>query len=266
MQAPMRATTSMNRPGRRAARARAVALPFVLVSLVTVFSGCAGTASPRGAATPEGPSETAGREAPVEVALGAHRLRIPREYFRYRSVPTTGRSIELVLHWPELGPGPYPPPTDPLAAAADVQVTVLTTERMPAATLSAWRGEYLKRKPEGGMVDPEGRVRGEPVDGLTPYYAARKQRPDEDWFLANPTPQGAGTVIACTSRTLDDGAGLADGRLVHGRAESDVLATCRHSFELPRHGAIVHADYPRVLLGHWKRIEARVGLLLDGGR
>ncbi|TXH77390.1 MAG: hypothetical protein E6Q88_01355 [Lysobacteraceae bacterium] len=237
-----------------------------LLSCVMITVGCSGLSNRQPVAADVPQMEV--DHAIVEVALGDKRLRVPREYLRHRLAPTSGRSLELVLSWPDLGPGAYPEPVEPLAAATNIGVTVLSAKQMPPATLAAWRAQYLKHGPDGVMVDAVGRSRDQPVFGLTPYYVtgSRSQRAaGVDWFFARPTPHGAATAIECTPRILDDGVGILNGRLVRSGGDTGVLAVCRHSFELPD-GVIVHAEYPRAVLGHWKRIEAKVVLLLGSKR
>ena len=123
------------------------------------------------------------------------------------------------------------------------------------------------------------RIEGEPVHGLTPYYADPGKlaayfrahgidasgdnlaRNGDDWYLARDEAGRLRTVIVCTSRTI------AGARLIGGKLQNTPPGVerggCRQTFTVPAYGLRISVFYLRAYLVDWKRIEERISGLLE---
>ncbi len=228
---------------------------------------------------------------PVEVRLGPHRFRIPANYFDIPRGQDSQGFMRMILRWPELEP--LPPGVHYLSGgeadrSRNIDISPDYIDRVPLQTslerdlVSGTHPEHELR--ENPALNPDLRIKGEPVDGLTPYYTdfakvdayylqrhGRKDIPatdrhsvfNNDWFVARDANGTLTTVIKCTSREEPDGARMVDGRLQ--LLDAPRLPRCNHSFLMPRYGTNVRVSYLRIFMRDWQRIEQRVRDIFDAG-
>lgn len=248
----------------------------------------ADSASASSVATPAAsPAWSGYSDRPVPVRLGPNTFRFPMNLYESQVGPDHD-GARLNLAWPALEALP------PGARAAgdyseawggrSIDVDLRYMERpLLDALLPALINEGPPGRSFAAPDDPAQhrrlRIEGQPVYGLTPYYADldrlaayfRAQgidagrdnvaRNGDDWYLAR---DGAGrlrTVIVCTSRAIRG------ARLVGGKLEDTPPGVerggCRQTFAVPAYGLRVSVFYLRAYLADWKRIEERVASLLD---
>lgn len=128
------------------------------------------------------------------------------------------------------------------------------------------------------------RIKGDPVDGLTPYYADFRKlvsyyekkfgfasmetlnasKPDghEDWYVAMGKNNLPSTFIRCSAKAIPDGVKLVNGRIMDN-PEDRRRSTCSHFFLLPKYKAIVEVGYLRAVMFDWKRIEQRITAIME---
>jgi len=232
--------------------------------------------------------EARARGEPAEFAFGAHRFRIPLQYFWSQSAPardTPRQDINLNLQWPCLEPLPlghdYADVRDTSLRAIWISLSYMP----PDAPVSLAQAMDNRIMSSGFAGDPlyqiALRLPGDPVHGLEPHYAdldaaaahyedtygspsSRENllRIAKDWYVDRDADGRVTTVIKCSNHRLPDGA-IVEGNGVRRSEPFQPLAWCDHDFALGKYSVLAGASYPRAYLGHWRRIEERVGALLD---
>ena len=219
-------------------------------------------------------------DKPVETRLGPHRYLIPANYFYDQIGPDFQGGVALSVQWPDLQP--LPPATnfhnDMETFYKAIRIVVDYIDRVPIDTLL----ERMTRA--GGASDARDdpnenlhlRIEGEPIHGLTPYYAdlgkieshfhktgayTNRERLlawAKDWYVARDTHGKLTTLIKCDSRELPDGLTIQGDGVVDGETNN---ASCEHSMVIAGDNISVSIGYNRVFLKDWKRIEDRVRAL-----
>ena len=127
----------------------------------------------------------------------------------------------------------------------------------------------------------DGRIQGEPVHGLEPYYVDmgkvrdyyRGRGSDEsaavmetqfhrDWFVSRDATGRIDQIIECTPRKItESGVEYRDGKMVRKR---DVIgfAECDQHYVIEDLDVMVTVDYPREGLADWERIRQHTRDLL----
>ncbi len=232
--------------------------------------------------------EARARGEPATFAFGAHRFRIPLQYFWSQSAPAREnprQEINLNLQWPCLEPLPlghdYADVRDTSLRAIWISLSYMP----PDAPVSLAQAMDNRIMSSGFAGDPlyqiALRLPGDPVHGLEPHYAdldaaaahyedtygspsSRENllRIAKDWYVDRDADGRVTTVIKCSNHRLPDGA-IVEGNGVRRSEPFQPLAWCDHDFALGKYSVLAGASYPRAYLGHWRRIEERVGALLD---
>ena len=232
-------------------------------------------------------------DAPVDVKLGPNTFRIPANYLDSQIAPWPGEGVSLVIEWPDLeatAPGARANPrTNDFRK--EISVLINYVDRAPIESLLARHSSNDSITEDGSVEegDPRDRLdlrRAEPeVMGLTPYaideskmasYARKYQdaygKPpvrnpafEGDWYVARGIDRQLTTFIKCDSKTF-----RADGVRVVGHElidePGDTAASCIHYFVDVESKLSISADYKRVFLRDWKRIEEAVLELLKRSR
>lgn len=224
----------------------------------------------------------------IEAKLGLHRFVFPKPMYYQQSGPDTDGGVMLNVQWPTLKPLPlgvdYHATTEHFLS--NIGIDLATVERL---TDSEYRTRLRRSIEPVQPGDPQQRshpttnldqrIEQKPIYGLTPYYVDFEKfrtyylrrygenalPPDpaqnDDWFV-DMGPDGIPTtVIACSSRLIQDGARIEDGRIVDARGAGR-RATCRHEFLIPEYRLLVTLNYLRVVMPDWKRLEAFVRQML----
>lgn len=269
-------------------------LPWLLAIACLAAAACGSGAAPPPAAEasrPMTPTDANAGERMVEVHLGPHRFRIASNYFDIERGQDAQGFMRLILRWPELAP--LPAGTHYLSGgeserARNIDISPDYIDRVPLQTslerdlISNTDSEQERR--ENPTLNPDLRIHGDPVHGLTPYYtdfakvdayyrarygkhgdtAAQRHSPfNNDWLVGRDAQGTLTTVIKCTSREEPEGARIVEGRLE--LLDAPMLPSCSHSFLMPRYGANVRVSYQRIFVRDWKRIEQRIREIFDNG-
>lgn len=232
-----------------------------------------------------------GQPAFIGACLGPHRFRLPLNLFEGQVWQGSDpRRLGLVLLWPELTPVPpdvdYHDSTDMFLSS--VRITLRHLSRLSddkyTSTLRRMMEPFDSQK-ENPEYNLSLRIKGDPVDGLTPYYADFRKlvsyyekkfgfasretlnatKPDghEDWYVAMGKNNLPSTFIRCSVKAIPDGVKLVNGRIMDN-PEDRRRSTCSHFFLLPKYKAIVEVGYLRAVMFDWKRIEQRVTSIMEG--
>ncbi|MEX1827915.1 hypothetical protein [Luteibacter sp. CQ10] len=225
------------------------------------------------------------------VKLGPHRFRLPVNVFNGpEGFSYKGIEFGIALRWPTLEPYPlgvnFHDDNDDFISS--VRIIVSYFERLSDEEASNFllhhlrygkeASPYIRNNPAHNL---DMRIRGEPRFGLTPYYLdtqrlkayyTKEFGPNskavihvnewgEDWFLRRGKDGVPLTFVTCSTRLRPDGVTVTGQRLVDGKP-GEHRAVCTHEFLLPQYKTMVSADYLRVMLPDWKKIEARVADIL----
>lgn len=232
-------------------------------------------------------------DAPVDVKLGPNTFRIPANYLDSQIAPWPGEGVSLVIEWPDLeatAPGARANPrTNDFRK--EISVLINYVDRAPIESLLARHSSNDSITEDGSVEegDPRDRLdlrRAEPeVMGLTPYaideskmasYARKYQdaygKPpvrnpafEGDWYVARGTDGQLTTFIKCDSKAFRaDGVRVVGNELID--EPGDTAASCIHYFVDVDSKLSISADYKRVFLRDWKRIEEAVNELLKRRR
>ena len=232
-------------------------------------------------------------DAPVDVKLGPNTFRIPANYLDSQIAPWPGEGVSLVIEWPDLeatAPGARANPrTNDFRK--EISVLINYVDRAPIESLLARHSSNDSIAEDGSVEegDPRDRLdlrRAEPeVMGLTPYaideskmasYARKYQdaygKPpvrnpafEGDWYVARGTDGQLTTFIKCDSKAFRaDGVRVVGNELID--EPGDTAASCTHYFVDVDSKLSISADYKRVFLRDWKRIEGAVRELLKRRR
>ncbi len=223
----------------------------------------------------------------VEARLGAHVFRFPANVYSDQHGPYDDGSVGLTLLWPNLAPAAPGQMPSRDAAAYDSRIQFGATAVEGAAGNAA-----LQRLIEPDPNEPEQRddparnlalrIKGEPVHGLSPFYidapaaraflqrqygesaaSAAEDQTFTDWYLARDPTGRLTSVIVCDERQVADGLRLQDGIGLVRAPAAEQIARCTHDFLVADGAVRIAADYPRVMLEDWQRIEARVREIFD---
>lgn len=226
----------------------------------------------------DGPQDPFKTPTPLkEACLGPYLLQVPANYFDNQMGPEFDGSFGLYLEYPSLEPFA---PGERMHLSLDVATRTVSIgynflDRVDVREFL--RGEYTPQSwdHDNPQARLEERIEGEPVYGLTPYYADlpkffayhRAKGRDEsaydmqaknhkDWYVRRDESGQIQTIIKCTSREVtESGVEYRDGKLV--RSDEDGFPTCRHVFVIPDLKVVVEIRYVRLALEDWKKIEDR---------
>lgn len=230
-----------------------------------------------------GPQDPFQDPAPLKQAcIGPYLLEIPQNYF-YNQIGTEhDGSFSLALEYPSLEPFK---PGERIGLTVDVSIRTVSISYDYIDRIDvhqALRNAYTPMDFE--QDDPaeslEGRIEGEPVHGLTPYYAdlprirayyksrdfadttpVMQARWHKDWFITRDESGEVERIIKCTSREVSDpGVEYRDGKLYKNKVRE--LPKCDHEFIIPNMNTRVTISYLRIALGDWREIEQRARDLL----
>lgn len=217
-----------------------------------------------------------------EACLGPYLLEIPQNYF-YNQIGTEhDGSYALALEYPSLQPFK---PGERMNLSVDVSVRTVTVDYSYIDRIDvreALRRNYIpmaykKDDPEESL---EGRIGGQSVYGLSPYYLdmdvvrahyrkkgfqedAPVMKPERhtDWFLSRDESGEVATVIKCTAREVTiSGVEYRDGKMV--KSGEIGYADCKHTFMIASLHTLIRIEYPREGLKRWREIEQRARDLL----
>ena len=224
----------------------------------------------------------------VDACLGPHRFRLPQNLYSWQAgQDLVGTSVGLNVQWPSLEPLPLGEDyhDDNHTFMSNINIDIHYEGHR---TYKAF-GPMMRRAIEPLIPgDPsrkgnpdeniELRIKGDPVYGLTPYYAdfdliepyykklygedTKAIRPSihHEWFIHTNEDGIPSTIIICDSRKIPDGTTIEKDRIVD--LPTDRRAQCSHRFVIPEYGVIVYVDYLRVVMHDWQRIESRIRYLL----
>lgn len=262
----------------------------VLVSMMLALSACRASEPPK--PVPEtqtnaqgcvrvrstGPQDPAAVPVPIKQAcVGPYLLELPQNYFDNQMGTEFDGSFALALEYPSLEAF-LPGERSDLKLDVSTRTVAVSYHYIDRIDIHQAMGNtytntnYLPDDPAASL---EGRQRGEPVDGLIPYYAdmdrireyhRRNGLPEsapgmqdnwnKDWFLKRGKNGDVETVIKCTSRNVvGTGVEYRDGKMVRNGVYG--LPDCDHTFAISDHNTQVSINYVRVGLTDWQLIEDR---------
>ncbi|HDS1139201.1 TPA: hypothetical protein QDZ75_003255 [Stenotrophomonas maltophilia] len=232
-----------------------------------------------------GPQDPYADPAPIKQAcVGPYLLEFPQNYFDEQMGADFQGNFDLALEYPSLQPFKAGE-----RARRDVDMAMRTVKigyfypRKPVrevmrSVYTPW--EWEKDDPAESL---EGRTEGEPVFGLTPYYAdmprirayERSQGRSEnaavmrgswhvDWYVTRDAAGEVERLIKCDSRAMPGtGVEMRDGKIVKRKDEQTPL--CDHMFMVPEMNVRGAIRYPRFMLDRWQDMEERARELLAQG-
>lgn len=286
-----------------AAHRRSPVLAASVLAASLALAACNSSAPPsRPAQEPHAMTDTAASpytDQPVEARLGPHRFKIPANYFDTQLGPDFQGNMRLILQWPDLqplAPGERYFEGGELRLARNIDITPDYIDRVPLQTsleralISNVDSDQERR--DDPALNPDLRIHGAAVAGLTPYYtdfakvdayqrALDREKPgggrpgaepasragdrdaafNNDWFVGRDANGTLTTVIKCTARELPDGAEI-DGDTLR-LLDAPKLSMCSHDFTLPGYDARINVSYLRVFMKDWRRIEQRIRGLFE---
>ena len=229
-----------------------------------------------------GPQDPFQNPPPLKQAcVGPYLLEMPQHLFYSQMGAEFDGSFGLVLQYPGLQPFA---PGERMNLKLDVSMRTVAFDYWYIDRIElrqAMRNAYIPIW--GDPADPsrtlEGRIAGEPVYGLLPYYAdlpsiraykarqgiradARVMDADrhQDWFITRDAAGEVDRLIRCTSREVGGtGVVFRDGLMYRDRGTP--YSECRHQFMLPEHSTMVYISYVRVGLKDWQKIEDKARAL-----
>lgn len=212
----------------------------------------------------------------MEACLGPYKLRIPANYFGDQMGPNFDDSFGLYLEYPSLQPFA---PGQRTHLSLDVSTRTVDIGYLYLDRIKAH--DFLRRQytPDSSDEDNpeerlEGRIHGEQIYGLTPYYAdlpkvfayykAKGYRESlslfeaknhDDWYLKRDSNGEVRTFIKCTSHVVtESGVEYSGGKMV--RSKGKELPECDHIFIIPEISTGVKVSYVRAALPDWEKIES----------
>ncbi|MBB3228668.1 hypothetical protein FHW69_003310 [Luteibacter sp. Sphag1AF] len=240
------------------------------------------------------PLETVSSHELVPACLGPYLFRLPQNLFYLPWVQGKEKDMfDLSVQWDSLQP--LPPDRDRYGKRESATTSVtIGYNHIPRLSDERFRTR-LRRIIE--PLDPNDpvdranpsqnldlRIQGEPIYGLTPYYAdldkvrayyvkhhgpqthAHEPEANEDWFVRFGPDGLPSTVITCTSHLLPTGAHVELGHVVDDVARDKSRALCTHHFLIPEYKVMVTMDYLRVMMPDWARLEAYARAVLKNGQ
>lgn len=263
------------------------------LSLLLPLAACAKQEAPAKTMTNEqgctrirsiGPQDPYKDPPPLKQAcLGPYLLEIPQNYF-YNQIGTEhDGSYALALEYPSLEPFK---PGERIGLSVDVAVRTVVvrydyidrTEVEEVMRLSHSPMDHQRNRPDESM---ETRIKGEPENGLTPYfidmemvrdYYQKKGYPSDarvmeveahrDWYVAEDGGDTITTVVKCTPRQItESGVEYRNGKMVKSSGRG--LAECDHTIMIADMDTIIRMNYPREGLKNWQEIERRARQLVS---
>ncbi|MBB3228498.1 hypothetical protein FHW69_003133 [Luteibacter sp. Sphag1AF] len=239
------------------------------------------------------PLETVSSHELVPACLGPYLFRLPQNLFY---LPWgQGKEKEefyLSVQWDSLQP--LPPDRDRYgkreSAVTSITIQYDHTHRLTDEGFRTLLRRYVEPLDPNNPVDRANpsqnldlRIQGEPIYGLTPYYAdfektkayyAKLYGPGNlsddpknsiDWFVRFGPDGLPSTVIKCSSHLLPDGAHVELGHVVDDVARDKSRALCTHDFLIPEFKVAVSMSYLRTLMYDWPRMEAYARAVLKNG-
>ncbi|MFG6110906.1 hypothetical protein [Stenotrophomonas nematodicola] len=230
-----------------------------------------------------GPQDPYADPVPLKQAcLGPYLLAFPQNYF-YNQIGTEhDGSYSLALEYPSLQPFK---PGERMGLTADVSartVMVKYTYIDGGDARDALTATYVPMEYQRGMPQEtlDGRTKGTPSDGLTPYYVdmekvrahyrmqgLRETAPvmnasfHTDWFIARNEDGEVSTVIKCAPREVA-AAGVASRQAKAVKSEGVGVPRCSQTFMNLELDTLITVRYPREGLTRWRKIEQRATELL----
>ncbi len=229
-----------------------------------------------------GPQDPFQNPPPLKQAcVGPYLLEMPQHLFYSQMGAEFDGSFGLVLQYPGLQPFA---PGERMNLKLDVSMRTVAFDYWYIDRIElrqAMRNAYIPIW--GDPADPsrtlEGRIAGEPVYGLLPYYAdlpsiraykarqgiradARVMDADrhQDWFITRDAAGEVDRLIRCTSREVGGtGVVFRDGLMYRDRGTP--YSECTHQFMLPEHSTLVRITYVRLGLKDWQQIEDKARAL-----
>ena len=225
-----------------------------------------------------GPQDPAAIPVPTKQAcVGPYLLELPQNYFYNQMGTEFDGSFALALEYPSLEPF-KPGERSNLSVDVGIRTVTVTYDYIDRIDIrQAMKNSYISMvsEPHDPAASLEGRELGEPIFGLTPYYAdmarirvyerehgradtapVMQDRWHKDWFLQRGETGEVTTVIKCTSRNVKEtGVEYRNGKIVKNSAHE--LPDCEHIFTLEDHGTKIRLRYARIGLPDWHRIEER---------
>ena len=225
-------------------------------------------------------------DKPKDACLGPVHFRIPANLFRDQMGPDFQGNFVLVVMWPDLqGAAPGKLNGQPMdEVMARVQINPDYVDRVPMEgllerSITPSESQLRERDPVHML---ELRDRQPERFGLTPYFvnsklfdafeaaqslrfghkSRAKLESMDDWYLHRDAGGRLTTLIRCDSHLEPDGY-VVRGRSLVEDTTTRTSAQCSHHFVITDIKTRVQIDYPRALLGDWKRFEDRARELLD---
>ena len=264
--------------------------PGLLAPLLLVLSACHASEPPKAMVETQtneqgcvrvrstGPQDPAAIPAPIKQAcVGPYLLELPQNYFYNQMGTEFDGSFALALEYPSLEPF-KPGERSNLSVDVGIRTVTVTYDYIDRIDIrQAMKNSYtnMVSAPDDPSASLEGRQLGEPIFGLTPYYAdmarirayerehgradtapVMQDRWHKDWFLQRDVKGEVRTVIKCTSRYVTEtGVEYRNGKIHKNKAHE--LPDCEHIFMLADHDTKIRLRYLRIGLPDWQRIEER---------
>ncbi|MFL0338764.1 hypothetical protein [Stenotrophomonas maltophilia] len=226
--------------------------------------------------------------SPIERAcVGPYQLELPQNYYGSQMGPEHDGSFGLALEYPSLQPFK---PGERMNLSADVSVRTVAIRYSYVDRITVQQALRSAYTPSPGRRDNpaeslEGRIKGEPVHGLVPYYMDMEKvrnyhrakglaetapvmrlESHHDWYVSHDASGAIDQFIKCTPREItESGVEYRDGKMVKNDVRG--VARCTQEFIIEGLSTIVDLSYPREGLASWRQMEARArALLLDNIR
>ena len=215
-------------------------------------------------------------EALVPAKLGPNTFNFPMNLYDKQRGPDFQGAVGLALRWPALEAFPPGARSDPAFRAAymdqRIDVSLRYIDKVPIHTLIQ---VYIDPSPGDSKNDPSvhiyDRIRGEPTNGLTPYFIDREKLrtylrsegapttdfnlalQGPDWYIAYSPDGSPRTFITCTPREVP-GAKLI-GTQLEDTPVGQNRGLCTHKFVMIDLKLSVRVIYLRAYLQDWRKIE-----------
>ncbi|WP_294988768.1 hypothetical protein [uncultured Stenotrophomonas sp.] len=235
-----------------------------------------------------GPQDAYAVPVPLKQAcVGPYLLELPQNYYYNQMGPEHDGSFGLALEYPRLLPFK---PGERINPSVDVAVRTVTVDYAYIDRIDVrqvLRNAYTPRSyaPDDPAASLEGRIQGEPVHGLVPYFidiqkirnyqrargiretaSVMKSDSHYDWYVSHDASGEIDQLIECTPREIiESGVEYRDGKMVKKKVYG--FAECKQKFVIEELNTVVNVNYPREGLPNWRKMEARArALLIDNIR
>ena len=231
-----------------------------------------------------GPQDPYQDPAPLKQAcIGPYLVELPQNYFSTQMGPQHDGSFSLALEYPSLAPFK---PGERMNLSLDVAARTVRVGYTYIRDGQLWKVMSRRYIPYIEPLDApqkslDGRIQGEPVHGLEPYYvdmgkvrdyykgrgfdesaAVMETQFHRDWFVSRDATGRIDQIIECTPRKItESGVEYRDGKMVRKR---DVIgvAECDQRYVIEELDVRVLVNYPREGLADWERIRQHTRDLL----